>query len=425
MARARKAASDTTTMTAKDKPPLPAGWQWVRFGEVVENVNETVKDPLAAGLERFVGLEHIEPRDLRIRSWGNVADGITFNRVFRAGQVLFGKRRAYQRKAALADFDGICSGDIYVFAADGKRLLPGLLPFLVQTEDFAHYAETTSEGSLSPRTKWKYLAEYQFALPADLKEQQRIALLLKGARSACESWECALDAAEFHRRTVLRDCFDLVSANLWNAGGSRRLPTGWRCVRTDEAGEVRVGQRYAPEHRTGKYTRPYLRVANVFDGWLSLDDIKEMDFDETAYKTLALKPGDILLAEGQSRELVGRSAIYRGEIPGACYQNTLLRFRVAEGLLPEFAHAYFQHLLYSGGFARIARQTTSIAHLRVDKFCALPFLLPPTDVQADLVRTLTAVGEARQTLRQRLDTSRQLAARLAEELFRNERHHGA
>lgn len=93
---------------------LKPGWRRVKFGDVVRLSKARCADPLAEGYERFVGLEHLEPGDLRIRSWGNVADGVTFTSVFKPGQVLFGKRRAYQRKVAVADFAGVCSGDIYV-----------------------------------------------------------------------------------------------------------------------------------------------------------------------------------------------------------------------------------------------------------------------------------------------------------------------
>jgi type I restriction enzyme S subunit len=71
------------------------GWTRVRFGDVVRLSTERCTDPLAQGIDRYVGLEHLEPGDLRIRSWGNVADGVTFTNRFRPGQVLFGKRRAY------------------------------------------------------------------------------------------------------------------------------------------------------------------------------------------------------------------------------------------------------------------------------------------------------------------------------------------
>ena len=86
----------------------------MKFGDVVRLSKARSQDPLADGFERYVGLEHLQPDDLRIRRWGNVADGVTFTNVFKPGQVLFGKRRAYQRKVAVADFAGVCSGDIYV-----------------------------------------------------------------------------------------------------------------------------------------------------------------------------------------------------------------------------------------------------------------------------------------------------------------------
>jgi type I restriction enzyme S subunit len=67
---------------------------------VVQNVNETERDPKKGGIDRFIGLEHLEPGFLHIRTWGSVVDGITFTRRCRPGQVLFGKRRAYQRRWA-------------------------------------------------------------------------------------------------------------------------------------------------------------------------------------------------------------------------------------------------------------------------------------------------------------------------------------
>ncbi|MCX6349395.1 MAG: restriction endonuclease subunit S [Candidatus Aureabacteria bacterium] len=152
-------------------------WQRVRFGDVVENLNETERDPKAAGIERFIGLEHLEPGSLHIRAWGNVADGTTFTRRCRSGQVLFGKRRAYQRKVAVAEFDAVVSGDIYVMAPKNDRLLPELLPFLCLSERFFQFAVETSAGSLSPRTNWSHLAQFEFALPP-LDQQRRIAEIL-------------------------------------------------------------------------------------------------------------------------------------------------------------------------------------------------------------------------------------------------------
>lgn len=162
------------------------GWSRVAFGDVVRLSRERTRDPESDGLERYVGLEHIDPGALSIRRWGNIADGTTFTNVFRAGQVLFGKRRAYQRKVAVADFDGVCSGDIYVLESKNERLLPDLLPHICQTDSFFEHAVATSAGSLSPRTNWESLARYEFALPR-LEEQRRLTSVLAGTERATES----------------------------------------------------------------------------------------------------------------------------------------------------------------------------------------------------------------------------------------------
>lgn len=169
-----------------ERPISKAGWTRVAFGDVVRLSKARVPDPEAAGIERVVGLEHIEPGDLRIRRWGDVADGTTFTTLFKPGQVLFGKRRAYQRKVAVADFEGVCSGDIYVLEPAHDRLMPELLPFLCQTDAFFDHAVGTSAGSLSPRTNWTSLASFEFLLPP-IQEQARLVEVMSAARSATEA----------------------------------------------------------------------------------------------------------------------------------------------------------------------------------------------------------------------------------------------
>lgn len=153
-------------------------WKRVAFGDVVKNVNVPVRDPESAGIDRVIAMEHMVPGELKIRRWGSLDDGTTFTRLVKPGQTLFGKRRAYQRKVSYAEFDAICSGDILTFEADKTQLVPELLPFLVQSNEFFDHALDTSAGSLSPRTSWRDLATFEFDLPRSLEEQSRIADLL-------------------------------------------------------------------------------------------------------------------------------------------------------------------------------------------------------------------------------------------------------
>ena len=162
------------------------GWARVAFGEVVNLSKARSKDPESGGYERVVGLEHIDPGDLRIRRWADISNGTTFTSVFRSGQVLFGKRRAYQRKVAVAEFTGVCSGDIYVLEPSGNALMPELLPFICQTDAFFEHAVRTSAGSLSPRTNWKSLSSFEFLLPP-IQEQARLLEVLLAVKKLVEN----------------------------------------------------------------------------------------------------------------------------------------------------------------------------------------------------------------------------------------------
>ena len=182
-------------------------WSRVRFGDLVENLNETENNPAKAGLARFIGLEHLEPGSLHIRSWGNVGDGTTFTRRCRTGQVLFGKRRAYQRKVAIAEFDAVVSGDIYVLAPKNDRLVFGLLPFLCLSERFFQHAVGTSAGSLSPRTNWSSLASFEFDLPP-LDQQRRIAEIFWAVDEVALYWEASMQSIRTLHQARLREAFE-------------------------------------------------------------------------------------------------------------------------------------------------------------------------------------------------------------------------
>ena len=148
-------------------------WKKVKFGDVVIEPKETCKDIDLEGIEHVVGLEHIDSGDIHLRKSATTEESTTFTKKFRKGDVLFGRRRAYLKKAAKAEFDGICSGDITVFRAQ-KNLLPELLPFIVNNDKFFDYAIKHSAGGLSPRVKFKDLSNYEFLLPPK-EEQAKIA----------------------------------------------------------------------------------------------------------------------------------------------------------------------------------------------------------------------------------------------------------
>ncbi|MFY1583327.1 restriction endonuclease subunit S [Micromonospora sp. WMMD734] len=161
--------------------------------------------------------------------------------------------------------------------------------------------------------------------------------------------------------------------------------TGWRTVTVAEAGRVDLGRQRHPDWHTGDHMRPYLRVANVFEDRIDTTDVMEMDFPPAVFEKFKLVPGDILLNEGQSPELLGRPALYRGVPEDVAFTNSLLRFRVGPDVDPEWALLVFRRHMHAGRFSREVRITTNIAHLSATRFKAVEFPIPPLTEQREIV----------------------------------------
>ncbi len=279
------------------KSSIPKGWRVVNFGDVVDNMNETTRDPEAIGLDRVVGLDHMDPDSPPLKRWDNLSDlheGTSFTRVFRAGQVLFGKRRAYQRKVSLPDFDGICSGDILVFQPKNTELLSEFLPYLVQSDGFFDHALGTSAGSLSPRTKWQELAKYEFALPP-IAEQHRIARAMKALEYTRDSYSeietatlrTAVVLESHPSNLILRERVDSLCENVRDSSLGRDLDkhqcvVGLEHMISGEVFQKQFGDNTAVSGAVTKFARgdvlygklrPNLRKVSIatFDGYCTTE----------------------------------------------------------------------------------------------------------------------------------------------------------
>ncbi len=173
----------------------------------------------------------------------------------------------------------------------------------------------------------------------------------------------------------------------------RATPDGWLLQSVERMGDVATGKALAvnaPGRR-----RPYLRTKNVFDGRVDIDDVLTMPMTDAEFERFLVVPGDVLLNEGQSLELVGRCAMYRGEHAKPCaMQNQLLRFRARPGVSTDFAAHLFRYSQQQGVFARIALQTTSIAHLGATRLEKLELLWPEREAeQRAIAAALSDVDE--------------------------------
>jgi type I restriction enzyme S subunit len=175
----------------------------MKLKDIVRESRETYKGDMS-GIP-VVGLEHLIPEEICFSEYEICSDK-TFTKAFHKGQVLFGRRRAYQKKAAIAHVDGVCSGDIMVLEAIPGKVEPSLLPFIIQNDRFFDYAIQHSEGGLSPRVKWNAIANYEFDLPS-IEEQKVLADKLWAAYRVKEAYRQLLSTTDEMLKAKFQEMF--------------------------------------------------------------------------------------------------------------------------------------------------------------------------------------------------------------------------
>ena len=364
------------------KSSLLKSWRLIKFGTVVDNINETTRDPASIGLDRVVGLDHMDPESLPLKRWDKFSDlheGTSFTRVFRSGQVLFGKRRAYQRKVSVPDFDGICSGDILVFQPKNEELLSEFLPFLVQSDGFFDHALGTSAGSLSPRTKWLELAKYEFALPP-IAEQHRIVEVISNIDETIEAYS-AIRVDDFKKFFL----FNFFSS----------AARGFVEIQLDKCSEIDMGQ--SPPGSSYNSERdgiPFLQGSAEFG------KRNPVPKKWTHAPTKIVREGDLLLSV---RAPVGDINIADQQI---CIGRGLARVRATDVASAEYLKVCLEYgkadMLAASGTGMFS--SISGANLR-----KLKLQIPPQDIQQDLidrVLKIDQISDSIDTTVQRLRTLR-------------------
>jgi len=365
---------------------LKPGWKSVKFGDVVKNSNLVERDPASNGIERIVGLEHLDSENLHIRRWNSSEGDTSFTRKFVPGQTLFGKRRAYQRKVAFAEFEGICSGDILTFEPKNtKVLLPELLPFICQSDAFFDYALDTSAGSLSPRTSWTALKDFEFPLPP-LAEQKRIAEILWTSDEAKESHYKLLLAQVAFRKAYLRES---LSGQIRSHGPD--LPQGWEISKIGKACQILNNLR-KPISQT---VRAKMRGQYPYYGPTGkLDNLNEYRI-EGEYVLIG-EDGDHFTKfdDWAMTQLVSGRFNVNNHAHILCGTDVCLT---------RYIFYYFKHRDIS---PFLSKQGATRLKLNKGTLQTIPILLPPIEEQKKMCQRYAAIDAAIEACRQHLESSK-------------------
>lgn len=343
-----------------------------RFEQIAFNSTEK-KKPVEEDRFTYLGLEHLDPGSLKVTRFGSEVAPKGEKLIMHKGDVLFGKRRAYQKKVAIAPFDGIFSAHGMVLRPREEVIDKDFFPLFISSDYFLDAAISISVGSLSPTINWRDLKSLEFELP-DLETQKKLAEVLWAMNETIESYKTMISTTDELVKSQFIEMFD------------GKFPL----VKTEDVchfitkGTTPKGDGIIKKHSAGLV--PYLKVYNLsFDGSLLFDDEPQYVSQETHNGFLArskVYPGDVLM--NIVGPPLGKFALVTSEYPEWNINQAIAIFRAKEMILPEYLlHALMQPKLI-GPFIEKAQGVRQM-NFSLEQCRKLEIPLPGLDIQSKFV----------------------------------------
>ena len=345
------------------------------FGDIVKEIKEKV-DRSNNPYQYYVAGDHMDTDELHLSRRGRFDEsdvGPAFIHIFKPGQVLYGSRRTYLRKVAVADFEGVTANTTFVLESkDTNTLLQELLPFIMQTDRFVEHSIQRSKGSTNPYVLFKDLADFELELP-NIKRQRKLAELL---------W--AIDDTMVSYKKLISSMDELVKARFVEMFGTYpENEKGWAIgIIKDVVSDVRYGSS-RPAVEGGKYS--YLRMNNItYEGDLDLSDIKRIDVPEKELEKCTVRRGDVLFNRTNSKELVGKTCVYNRD-EQMVLAGFVIRVRVNDKVLPEFLSAFLNTDFSKKMLLGMCKAAIGQANINAQEMQSIGLYIPPISLQREFV----------------------------------------
>lgn len=322
----------------------------------------------------IVGLEHLIPQEVILTQWAENIE-TTFTKVFHKGDILFGRRRAYLKKAAVAPFDGICSGDITVIEAKPNKIIPELLPFIIQNDNLFDYAVEKSAGSLSPRVKWSHLQNFEFELP-DLNKQRELAELLWAAEETKRTYKNTIIITKKYLHIKFNEIFesDLFNKSSWDEYSISDIIH--RPISGDWGKENKIKNSGVNVIRTTNFTD---------DGIIDYSDVVARDIDKNKIGEKELRFGDIIIEKsgGSDSKPVGRVVMYdKYDKNYICNNFTSVLRKKSDFIDNDFLFLFLFYSYHNGRTKLYDHKTTGIHNLKLQEYLDNTTIkIPPMEIQ--------------------------------------------
>lgn len=380
----------------------------MKFGDFAENIAERV-DPAEAQTDIYVGLEHLDPESLHLRQWGHPSDVTGQKLVFKKGDVIFGRRRAYQRKLAVVEFDGICSAHAMVVRAKPKMILPEFLPFFLQSDMFMERAIEISVGSLSPTINWKTLRIQEFPLPP-IEEQKRMAEILWAADEMVERTVAALDVLIKAEVSLAYNLIPVSHIHIFTGKLKQSIPSDFKVVQGKKLFSAQSGNGEPEVSKTNTGDCLFFKVAdfnrNNEEAHLY---VTEVSFARASNKSIRVfEPGTVVFPKRGATIFLNKVGILRNS---AALDPNLM------ALVPTTSHFIPEYLYWIIRLIKLHRisETTSLPQLNHKHLMSLWLPLASLEKQREIIGLLSTVGDQRQAIQKHLSRAIGLMRNLMKE----------
>ena len=340
----------------------------------------------------YLGLEHLATGRLARIGGGQASDMRSTTSAFQTGDVLYGKLRPYLDKAVLADDAGVCTTEMLVLRAQecvDSRFLAAIL----HSPSFVKHAIAGTTGVQHPRTSWAHIREFE--VPAlSLGEQRQVADVLWLVHEAIRHSETLVEEGQNLKHAAMHTLFTRgLRGEAQKETEIGPLPESWEVVPLEDCAVVQTGAAKGRKFGGSEVVQvPYLRVANVQDGYLDLAEVKTIPIRRSELDRYSLQQDDVLMTEGGDFDKLGRGFIWRGQLNPCVHQNHVFAVRTDRSrLLPDFFAYEAQSDYGKAYFLKVAHKTTNLASINSTKLKAFPVLIPTLGEQREIVAILEAI----------------------------------
>lgn len=369
---------------------IPPNWIKVRFDEIAENITDRIEKPNESGLEYYIGLEHLDTDQIRIKRFGSTDDVNATKFLCKKGDIIFGKRRSYLRKVAVSDRNAVVSAHSMVIRPIGDLIIPDFLPCFMQSSIFWKTAHAISEGSMSPTIKWKTLAKQEFWIPST-EEQTKIARVLWAIEDNAEKIEKVSSLLLLFNSNSISDILkiNLIYKNHIEPDISM-LPDDWNIVKiSDIVTSSKSGFASGARDENGIVQ---IRMNNVSRaGKIDLTDHLKVPIPKNI-KQYGLIEGDLLFNNTNSIDLVGKSAIFYGAPYPCTYSNHFTRLRFnPEKAIPEYILYHIITYQKAGYFECMANRHVGQSGVNLNDLLNIRIPLPPLTKQQEIIDNIKSI----------------------------------